>query len=103
MPLARTKNAPIFASDASGFNDFFDNVDELGRRAGEPDSEKKKWAYRYAGSESDSWKHASSFGDDTKSFIDFKADVLLHYPHLCYDRRYTINDLEKLVERTQDY
>ena len=103
MPLARTKNAPIFAADASGFDDFFDNVDELGRRTGEPDSEKKKWACRYAGSESDSWKHASSFGDDTKSFIDFKADVLLRYPHLCYDRRYTINDLEKLVERTQDY
>ena len=103
MPMAGSRDAPRFHDDASGFDMFFEDVETLAERAKIKDADKITWAIRYAGSESDSWRHVPCLTRTGHTFADFRKDVMKCYPHLSETRRYTIDDLDRLVERTRDY
>ena len=106
--MATERNAPRFSQDPAGFDDFFGDVTELARRAGLSNSDTIKWAIRYAGSEGESWKHVPCYvnapaNGPGPTLAEFKEGVLKIYPQLSSDRRYTLGDLDLLVNRTQDY
>ena len=107
MPLSRTRDAPKFMDDPRGFDEFFDNVAELAARAKLDDAAEITWAIRYAGEESECWENVpcrTKGPDATPATLDeFKEEVRQRYPHLLNNRRYSIVDLTKLLERTQDY
>ncbi|KAF9643508.1 hypothetical protein BDM02DRAFT_3063851, partial [Thelephora ganbajun] len=105
MPMSNARDAPQFSSDPSGFDAFFDDVNELARRAGLSEADKIKWACRYAGAESDSWRSVPCLAagrDPSPTFAEFKREVMQRYPHLSDDRRYTNRNLERLVDRTRE-
>ena len=54
--LTYSRDAPRFTSDHTGFEAFFDDVDELGTRTTVSDQDRIHWACRYAGAESEPWK-----------------------------------------------
>jgi len=53
--MATERNAPRFLSHPSDFNVFFEDVNELGKRAKLDNAAKIKWAIRYAGPEGEAW------------------------------------------------
>ena len=102
-PLTYSRDSPRFTSDHTGFDAFFDDVDELGNRATASEQDRILWACRYAGSESESWKYVPAFADATATFATFRDEVRKCYPHLDASRRFTFHDLEVLLQRTQTY
>jgi hypothetical protein len=106
MPISRSRDAPKFMDDPRGFNEFFDNVKELADRAKLNDDEKITWAIRYAGEESESWENVPCRAKDRvppPTYDEFKEEVRQRYPHLVNNRRYSIVDLQKLMDRTQSF
>jgi hypothetical protein len=105
MPMANSRDAPRFFPDPSGFETFFEDVEELADRGNLAEAAKIKWAIRYAGTHADAWKNVACLADIAKppTFAQFKADVLLCYPNISPSRRYTIQDLEQLVIRTSRF
>jgi hypothetical protein len=106
MPLANSRDAPRFSSDAYGFKAFFEDVEELASRAKLSDKDKITWACRYAGAERSSWEQTPCMAKDQTeepTWDQFKKEVETCYPHLCGNRRYTIHDLESLISRTKDF
>ena len=104
MPMANSHDAPRFSSDPSGFDIFFEDVAELAERAELNDAAAIKWACRYAGSESDSWRYLPCMAQGREprpTLADFKTEVLTCYPHISVSRRYTYDDLDRLIKRTQ--
>ena len=101
MPMANSREAPRFSSDASGFDSFFEDVEELASRSGLDHASTIKWACRYAGSESDSWKHLQSFKDN--DWAEFQKEVRQGSPQLDVDRRYTHHDLRQISECARGY
>jgi len=103
MPMSNNPDAPRFSSRYPGFDIFFEEVDELGTRAGLSVNEKVKFAIRYAGQSGTVWRYLPSVTSPPAklTFDAFKAEVLELYP-LLSDHRYTIRDLEQLVERTRN-
>ena len=102
-PMSYSRDAPHFTDDVIGFKTFFDAVDEWGRRAQASESDKMKWACRYAGIESESWETVPAYTDAAATFQQFRDQVRASYPHLDDNRRYTFNDLEVLIRRYQSY
>ncbi len=106
MPMAHSRDAPRFSAEASDFDAYFEDVEELATRAGLTAADTIRWAIRYASPWSDAWKHVPCLAAtalNPPTFAEFKADVLQYYPDLNDDRRYTSRDLERLLERSQDY
>jgi len=105
MPMAHSRKAPRFASDPSGFDEFFEDVKELACRAAIDDTGAIKWALRYAGLDGETWRYVPCMiGKDAKPTLDqFTDDVRKCYPHLSANRRYTNHDLEILVQRTSNF
>ena len=106
MPLSNARDAPRFSSEPAGFDSFFEDVEELGKRATLDNADKIKWALRYAPTESESWKQVDGYVNppaDGLTFAEFKRQVRATYPQLNDDRRYTIHDLNSLIRRTQEY
>ena len=101
MPMPTSRDAPQFSSDPEGFDLFFECVAELGVRANLVNGALIKWAIRYAGSEAGAWRTFPTSSNPNSTLDEFRADVRSCYPHLRVDRRYTIADLDRLVERTQ--
>ena len=106
MPMAKCRDAPTFSADASGFETFFEDVEELAVRANINDAEKIRWATRYAGDKAKAWKYVDCIANTTDAnpatFAQFKKEVLLCYPHISSTRRHTIGDLERLVSSTRE-
>lgn len=102
MPMPRCREAPQFGQSASEFNFFFEDVEELAQRASLDVAKTIKWACRYAGAESESWQYVPCLQNHQvpTSFSVFRREVMEQYPHLSEDDRYTIDDLEKLVQQT---
>jgi hypothetical protein len=99
MPSVNSREAPRFVSDPTGFDLFFDQVEEFGVRAAISEADKIKWAIRYGGSEAESWKYVDCLaGANAPTFAQFRAEVLKCYPNLSADRRYTHTDLARLLD-----
>ena len=101
--MANAREAPRFLSDHTGFDNFFRDVEELGRRAGISEVEKIDWAVRYANSEANTWMRNFDKTVAGVTLDNFKTAVLKRYPHLATDHRYTIRDLERIAARTRRF
>jgi hypothetical protein len=103
MPLAR-KDCPKFGTTDAEFEEFFNNVEEYGRRAGLGVKDTIKWARRYAKSEADSWQYVPCLENDKvpAQFSTFREEVRKCYPQLSRDQRFMNSDLGKLVGATSD-
>ena len=99
MPLPMTGKAPRFSPDPIGFRLFFDSVKELADRAQLSDEKAIEWAVRYAGSHGLGWDRVDAFRNKG-SWADFRAQVLRSYPGLNDESRFTLHDLDSLVDRT---
>ena len=101
MPLAQTGKAPRFSPDPIGFKLFFDSVKELAGRAAISDADAIKWAIRYAGSHGVGWDRVPSARNGNDGvFATFRDEVLKTYPGLGDEARFTLHDLDALVDRT---
>ena len=101
MPATRAREAPLWASDPAGFDNFFDDTDDFATRSGLDDAGKIRWACRYAGAESEVWKALPCVANGgTPTFAEFRAAVAGCYPHLNKDTRYTPDELDALIART---
>ena len=101
MPLSHTKSAPVFSrASAPAFKEFFRSVAALGKRCGLEDAEMIDWAIRYAGDAGDGWEFLPCMAGNP-TFDEFELAVRKGYPALDDARRYTHNELTRLVERTQ--
>ena len=109
MPLTHSREAPRFASDTEqGFKTFFDELEEVAKRAGLDDAQMIDWAQRYAGRAAESWEHVPCLHPDVlahtpATWAQFKIEVRHLYSHLQADRRWTTRDLDTLLERTRGY
>ena len=101
--MANAREAPRFLSDFTGFNNFFRDVEELGRRAGITELNKIDWAVRYANSEADTWMRGFDRNDANATLSTFKDAVRKRYPQLSTDHRYTIRDLERIANRVRRF
>ena len=100
--MPSSEGAPKFGFSPLDFTAFFEDVEELARRANLNVAATVKWACRYAGSESESWKYLACLenGRVPATFDVFRREVLQVYPHLDEERRYSFRDLERFVEST---
>ena len=107
MPSPHSREAPCFATDHSGFVYFFDDVQEFATRAGLNADKAIEWACRYAGAESDTWKHLECVNRGQNApaptLNDFRDQVRTLYPHLDATRRYTTSDLQRVVDRARNF
>ena len=99
--MAQTGKAPRFDTDPISAKVFFDSVKELGTRAGLSDDKVIEWAIRYAGSHGISWDRVPECRKATaaQKFDQFRVEVLKLYPTLDEESRYTLHDLDALVDR----
>lgn len=103
MPAAFSRDAPRFSSDPERFDTFFEEIDSMGTRAKLTVKEKIEFAIRYARPESSIWHKLPSVATpgDNITFDDFKREVWESYPGLAGNLRYTLRDLERLVNRNR--
>jgi len=101
--MANAHQAPRFLSDHTGFDNFFRDVDELGRRAEISEVEKIDWAVRYANSEANTWLRDFNKAAAGITLNDFKEAVRKRYPQLATDHRFTVRDLERIAARTRRF
>ena len=105
MPLTNARDAPRFVADDPGFDSFFEDIEDLGKRCKLDDAAKIKWAIRYAGKTAKSWRGVPCLSPDAASpatFDAFREEVREGYPNLDVHTQYTRRDLEALIERTRD-
>ena len=107
MPSPHSREAPRFATDHSGFEYFFEDVKEFAARSELADDKAIEWACRYAGSESDPWKHLECVNREdipnapAVTLSEFRDQVRALYPHLDSASRYTTADLQRVVDRSR--
>ncbi|KAI0953768.1 hypothetical protein AcV7_007202 [Taiwanofungus camphoratus] len=62
------------------------------------DAEKKSWAIRYPSIDvTDLWETLESFSDQTKTYAQWKADVLALYPGTDDIRKWSLVDMDQLI------
>ena len=106
MPMSNSRDALRFSPEPSSFDYFFEDVAVLAQRASLSETDTIKWAIRYAGAESESWRQVPCLVPGrapAPTFKEFQEEVRKVYPHLSASRRYTHEDLERLVDRTRDF
>ncbi|KAJ7077381.1 hypothetical protein B0H15DRAFT_955076 [Mycena belliarum] len=100
MPARGDRNAPTFdPAKPHELRRYFTDLEFLFGRAAVTDStEKKQHATRFlAVEDQETWEALPAFGDATKSYEIFKADVLKLYSGNDEERRFGLNDLDALV------
>ncbi|KAJ6530500.1 hypothetical protein DFH09DRAFT_1093550 [Mycena vulgaris] len=100
MPARGDRNAPQFDSQKPReLLRYFSDLQFLFSRSGVTDStEKKQHATRFLTVEDQElWEALPEFSDAAKSYDEFKAAVLKHYPGTDADRKYSLGDLDALV------
>ena len=100
MPMANSHEAPQFSSDLNGFKNFFQDVKFLADRCNLSEADCITWAIRYA-SEGPAWELVPCRHLDTATFDKFKEEVTALYPHINEARRYTLGNLDRLVNKTR--
>lgn len=97
MPVRGATSAPSFDGKSENLNRFFEDVEDHADRAQLNDAARIKWCLRYTNpTDAETWGLLPA--RQTNVYADFKAEVLQLYPGLDSDRRYTVSDLERLVD-----
>ena len=98
MPSPGNQSAPRFDGHHPSLKHFFDEMDYLGNACGLSPTEKIQHMLRYLDfCEYETWRtRHSAQGFDWDAF---KAEITALYPGADEDRKYTIVDLEILVDK----
>jgi hypothetical protein len=100
LPARRERSAPIFRdSEPQGLERYFSDLETLFvHHAVSSDQERKQATLQYPSVETEHlWKTTAAWRDQTKSYSDFKAEVLRFYLDASGDRTYQIRDLEMTI------
>lgn len=100
MPTHREDSAPIFdGSDPCEIERYFDDLEFLFLKHSISDSqEKKRAAVRYLSLAPEQlWRTTPAFSNPTRSYEDFKAEVLALYPEATGEHEYTRAAFKRLV------
>ncbi|CAK5266530.1 unnamed protein product [Mycena citricolor] len=103
MPARGDRNAPVFdSSRPHELRRYFSDLEFLLTRSAVTDAaEKKGHAVRFLSvDDQEIWEGLASFSDAGKSYEDFKAEVLGLYAGNDADRRFSLDDLDRLVGQT---
>jgi hypothetical protein len=105
VPLTNSRDAPRFGKSPTEFESYFEDVEEIGKRANLTTKETIKWAIRYAGNVGEGWKNVPCLRDpdNLPDFATFVKEVKSFYPEIDDKHRYTINDVERLVNNTRKH
>jgi hypothetical protein len=99
MPGRSHHSAPKFDGTPALLNNFFDEVEQLADTCKLDERQKIEWAIRYAPVDDvELWKQVpNAKGDD---WIKFKSNIYALYPGSTGDRKYSIANLELLVDKS---
>ena len=104
MPAKGHPTAPTFdPNDPFAFHGYFLELETLFKRCGVvDDTEKKQWAVRYLQYlTADLWRTLPEYSDETKSYEDFKKALRTLYPGSDDNHKYSMADLDKVVQHHQ--
>ena len=104
MPARGERAAPSFdKSKPRELVRFFEELEYLFERAAlTQETEKKKHVLRYVEFEVEQiWKTFPEYTDPTKSYAEFKAAILIHYPDASGDYVYSLRDMDLLIGERQ--
>jgi hypothetical protein len=104
MPARGERAAPSFdKSKPRELIRFFEELEYLFERAAlAQETEKKKHVIRYVDFEVEQiWKTFPEFTDPTKSYKEFKAAILVHYPDASGDYVYSLRDMDIIIGERQ--
>ena len=95
MPSRLHHSAPKYDGNPALLYIFFDDIDQLAETCHLSESQKIKWAIRYAPSgDRELWEY---FGTSS-TWIDFQTNIRVLYPGSDRDRLYSHDDLTSLTE-----
>lgn len=101
MPSRRHHSAPIFDGTPADLPIFFEDFEDLARRASLTDEEKIIQSTRYVSSDlSDLWRTIPEYEAVPKNWANFKEAIMKLYPRADRKnkRRYNVCDLEAVTE-----
>ena len=104
MPARGERAAPSFDNTKPReLIRFFEELEYLFTRADLKDeTEKKKHVLRYVDFDIEQiWKTFPEFSDATKTYLNFKAAILVHYPDASGDYVYSLRDMDLLIGERQ--
>lgn len=104
MPARGERAAPSFdTSKPRELIRFFEELEYLFDRAElTVEADKKKHVLRYVDFEVEQiWKNFTEYTDVAKSYADFKAAILVHYPDASGDYVYSLRDMDLLIGERQ--
>ena len=101
MPAKGHATAPSFdVNDPFAFHGYFLELEMLFKRCGiTTDSDKKEWAVRYLTyTTAELWRSIPEFKDAAKTFEEFKKALRNLYPGADESHKYSITDLDRVVQ-----
>jgi hypothetical protein len=104
MPARGERGAPTFdRTKPRELVRFFEELEYLFERAIlQDETEMKKHVLRYVEFDVEQiWKTFTEFTDVTKTYQDFKAAILVHYPDASGDYVYSLRDMDQLIGECQ--
>ena len=104
MPARGERAAPSFdKTKPRELVRFFEELEYLFERAAlTQDAEKKKHVLRYVDFEVEQiWKTFTEYTDPTKTYLEFKTAILVHYPDMTGDYVYSLRDMDSLIGERQ--
>jgi hypothetical protein len=97
MPICGSHQAPTFNSENENLLHFFEDVSDHTNLTRINNTDYIKWTVQYANvQDSETWKLLPAY--TVPNFNDFKAEVITLYSSIDSDHKYTIGDLECLVD-----
>ena len=98
MPTRNHHSAPKFDGKATSLSPFLDEVEQLGEMCSLTFKQKIEWAIRYAPNEErELWEMQESVG--TEEWEKFKKELFELYPGSSGERKYSIANLQSLIEK----
>lgn len=98
MPTRNHHSAPKFDGKAASLSPFLDEVEQLGEACGLSPKQIIEWAIRYAPNEErELWEMQESVG--TEEWKKFKKELFELYPGSTGERKYSIANLQTLIDK----
>jgi gag-polyprotein putative aspartyl protease len=98
MPSRSHHSAPKFDSKPASLSPFLDEVEQLAESCGLSNKQTIEWAVRYApNDEKELWQMQEAVGTD--DWEQFKKEIFELYPGSTGERKYSIANLQTLIEK----
>jgi len=103
MPARGERASPTFdKTRPRELSRFFDDLERLFAKGAFTDVEKKQYVVYYTDFETEQlWKSLKEYSDATKTYPDFKNEILQHYPDATGEYVYSIRDMDVLIGERQ--